>query len=112
MKAIKAYIRCEKVGEVLDGLKEHGIEDISLIHVKGIGHLAHPQDCKYSIEDVTKYSEVGKIEIICRDDQYTNTIETLRQKAYTGMQGDGMIFVTEVMEAVKIRTGETGETAL
>lgn len=112
MKAVKAYIRCEKAEEVLSALEEAGIRDMTLIDVMGIGQLADPRKAKYSIKCVEKYSQVSKLEIVCKDEQVHTVMETIRQHAYTGLKGDGMIFVTPVAMAVKIRTGAVGEEAL
>jgi len=65
MKAVKAYIRCQKAEEVIDALKTIGIEDVTLIDVMGVGHLADPKASKYSLKCVKKYSDVAKIEIVC-----------------------------------------------
>lgn len=112
MKEIKAYIRCQKAEEVIAALEEIGVGGITLIDVMGVGPLADPNTAKYSVKCVEKYSEVAKLEVVCRDDETQKIIETIREKAYTGMKGDGMIFVSPVGMAVKIRTGAQNEQAL
>lgn len=112
MKEIKAYIRCQKAEEVIDALEKIGIEGITLIDVMGVGRLADPQTAKYSIKCVEKYSEVGKLEVVCSDEDVHKIVETIRKQAYTGMKGDGIIFVSSVDMAIKIRTGAVGEEAL
>jgi len=112
MKEIKAYIRCQKAEKIIEALEEIGITDITLIDVMGVGILADPKQSKYSIKCVEKYSEVGKLEVICADECVHDIVEVIRKTAYTGMKGDGMIFVSPVEMAVKIRTGAIGEDAL
>ncbi len=112
MKEIKAYIRCQKAEEVIAALEELGVGGITLIDVMGVGQLADPKTAKYSIKCVEKYSEVAKLEVVCKDADMQRIIETIREKAYTGMKGDGMIYVSAVDEAVKIRTGTQNEKAL
>lgn len=112
MKEIKAYIRCQKAEEVIAGLEELDVSGITLIDVMGVGQLADPKTAKYSIKCVEKYSEVAKLEVVCRDTDEHKIVETIREKAYTGMKGDGMIFVSPVDTAVKIRTSAKNEQAL
>lgn len=112
MKEIKAYIRCQKAEEVLDALDEIGITDITLIDVMGVGTLADPKTAKYSIKCVEKYSNVAKLEAVSQDSDVQRIVDTIRRVAYTGMKGDGMIFVSPIEMAVKIRTGAQNEKAL
>ena len=112
MKAVKAYIRCEKAEEVVSALVEKGIRSITLINVMGMGLLADPHTAKYSMECVEQYSKVAKLEIVCSDDRVHEIVETIRSAAYTGLKGDGMIYVTPVEMAIKIRSGAIGEEAV
>jgi nitrogen regulatory protein P-II 1 len=74
--------------------------------------LAEPQTAKYSIKCVERYSDVAKLEVVCRDDDVHRIVEIIRAKAYSGMRGDGIIFVSPVEMAVKIRSGAVGEEGL
>lgn len=112
MKEIKAYIRCEKAEAVIAALEEVGIKGITLINVMGLGELADPHKARYSFECVEKYSKVAKLEVVCRDRDASQIVQTIRQVAYTWLPGDGIIFVSPVEEAIKIRNGVTGEEAL
>ena len=113
MKEVKAFIRCRKAEDVIATLEESSISDITLIDVMGLGQdLVNPDKAKYSIKCVNKYSEVAKVEIVCRDEEVHKIVETIQEKAYTGMKGDGMIYISPVEMAVKIRTGAVGEEAL
>jgi nitrogen regulatory protein P-II 1 len=112
MKEVKAYIRCRKAESVMNALEEIGIRDITLIDVMGVGQLVDPHSAKYSIKCVEKYSDVAKLEVVCNDDYVSKVLETIRKKAYTGLKGDGIIFVSPVDIAVKIRTGSSGPESL
>jgi len=112
MKEIKAYIRCQKAEEVIAALEELGIGGMTLIDVMGVGQLADPNTAKYSIKCVQKYSEVAKLEIVCKDSDVQKIIDTVQKNAYTGMKGDGMIYVSPVDTAIKIRSGAENEQAL
>ena len=112
MKEIKAYIRCRKAEEVIGALEENGVQGITLIDVMGVGQLVSSANAKYSIKCIQKYSEISKLEVVCRDEEVHKIVELIRKHAYTGMRGDGIIFVTPVEMAIKIRTGAIGEEAL
>ncbi len=112
MKEIKAFIRSDKAEQVLEALEQLGISDITLIDVMGVGALADPHNAKYSVKCVEKYSRISKLEVVCSDQQVSQILDVIRKTAYTGLKGDGIIFVTPVETAVKIRTGATGDAAL
>jgi nitrogen regulatory protein P-II 1 len=113
VKEVKAFIRCRKAEEVIARLEAAGIHDMTLIDVMGLGqHLTDSTRAKYSVKCVEKYSEVAKIEIVCRDEEVDTIVGTIQKTAYTGMKGDGMIYVSPVEQTVKIRTGHIGAEAL
>jgi len=113
MKEIKAYIRCSKVEEVITALRTIGIENLTVVDVMALGKgMIDPEKYKYSIECVEKYSDVAKMEIVCTDEIVTTAMETIRKYAYTGNRGDGLIIVSDVEQALKIRSGVRGVSAL
>ncbi|NQT63732.1 MAG: P-II family nitrogen regulator [Candidatus Marinimicrobia bacterium] len=113
MKEVKAFIRGDKADEVIAALEEVGVINLTVINVMGIGRsLAPSKGAKYSVDLTQKYSTIAKIEIVCRASDTAKIVDVLRQSAYTGMQGDGMIYVVPVETAVKIRTGAYGGDAL
>lgn len=70
MTEVKSFIRCRLAEEVIAALEDAGIHDITLIDVMGLGeHLIDPDKAKYSIKCVEKYSEIAKVEIVCRDEE-------------------------------------------
>lgn len=112
MKEVKAYVRCNKAEDIISALEKIGVKGVTLIDVMGVGTMADPQTSKYSIKCVRKYSQVAKLEVVCSKEKVHQIVETIRENGYTGMRGDGMIFVTPVEMAVKIRTGAIGEEAV
>ncbi|NHZ84981.1 MAG: P-II family nitrogen regulator [Planctomycetia bacterium] len=113
MKEIKAYIRAYKIESVVKELSEIGIENMTVIDIMALGKgLIDPQKSNYSIELVQKYSDVAKLEIIVSDKDVDKTVETIRSVAFSGQKGDGIILVSSISEAIKIRTGKTGENIL
>ncbi len=112
MKEIKAYIRCDKAEGVIYALEEAGVPGFTVIEVKGIGHAAVPGGERFSIEYAEKYCPVTKFEIVCKDEDAVKLVDVIRENAHTGHSGDGMVFVSDIGHAVKIRTGEWGEGAL
>ncbi len=112
MKEIKAYIRCKKAEEVVHALEDAGVSGVTLIDVMAVGPNIDPKNYKYSIDCVEKYQEVAKLEVICRDEDVDRLVNVIREAAYTGMQGDGIISVSDIDRVVKIRTGEVNEAAL
>ncbi len=112
MKLIKAYIRCKKAEEVIHELEQAGVKDMTLIDVMAIGKNIDLQHAKYSFECVEKYQKVAKLELICKETDVDRLVDIIRRSAYTGMQGDGIICVSDVERVVKIRTGQKNMAAL
>jgi nitrogen regulatory protein P-II 1 len=112
MKEIKAFIRKEKAEEVICALEEAGVPGFTAIEVTAFGTVCVPEDEKISIDFAEKVSPVTKLEVVCSDDDFERLVDLITASSHTGHPGDGMIFVSEVIGAVKIRTGERGETAL
>ncbi len=112
MKEIKAFIRTEKAQYVLESLEKMGITGYTLSDVMGHGALADPKKTQYSIEYVERFSKVAKLELVCRDDQEESIVQCIRKCAYTGLPGDGIIYVTKIERAIKIRNGAENEAAI
>jgi nitrogen regulatory protein P-II 1 len=105
MKEIKAYIRKVKVEETVHALEQIGVTDMTILDVMEIGREADPSNLRLSVDIVEKYARVSKLEIVCSDDRVPHIVKTLKDAACTGQPGDGIIYVTPVEMAVKIRTG-------
>ncbi len=112
MKEIKAYIRLEKAEEVIEALESAGVPGLTVVEVKAMGETASPEGRRYSIKYAERYNPMVKLELVCRDVDVVRLVDTIRENAYTGHSGDGMIFVSEINYAIRIRTGEWGDSAL
>ncbi len=111
MREIKAYIRRDKIEDVIDAVMSAGVAGFTLTDVCGMGAAATEKK-KWSIEYCKKYSSVTKLEIVCHNKDEASIVEIIRAKAWTGHRGDGMIFSAPISGAVRIRTGEKGDCAL
>ena len=112
MKKIEAVIRHFKLEEVKDALMEVGVQGMTVTEVRGFGRQKGQKEqyrgAEYSVDFLPKV----KMEVVISDDQAKTIIETLIRTARTGQIGDGKIFVTDLEEMVRIRTGESGNEAL
>lgn len=115
MKEIKAYIRRDEVNEVVEKLQHAGAPGVSVIeiHPVGYGYEANPFEPHGArLVDRYRHLTIVKLEIMCNDGQVDPLVEVIQRSCSTGNPGDGMIFVSEVAEAVRIRDGARGEGAL
>ena len=112
MKKIEAYMRPFKLEEVKEALTKIGIKGMSVSEVKGFGrqrgHTEIYRGSEYTVDFLPKI----KIELIVKDKELDDVLDTIIEHAATGRLGDGKIFVYDVIDAIKIRTGESGETIL
>lgn len=112
MKLILAIIKPFKLDEVREALTVLGIAGMTVTEVKGFGRQKGQTEIYRGAEYATNMVPKVKIELVCDDDLAPRVVETLQASAGTGSIGDGKIFVLDVGQAVRIRTGETGEAAL
>ncbi len=112
MKLILAIIKPFKLDEVREALTALGIAGMTVTEVKGFGRQKGQTEIYRGAEYATNMVPKVKIELVCDDDLAPRVVESLQQSAGTGSIGDGKIFVLDVGQAVRIRTGETGEAAL
>ena len=112
MKLVTAIIKPFKLEELKEGLSMLGIQGMTVSEVKGFGrqkgHSEIYRGAEYTVDFVPKV----KLEIVCGDTDVQGVIDTIMHAAQTGQIGDGKIFVADLMNTVRIRTGETGEEAL
>ena len=112
MKKIEAVIRHFKLEDVKNALSEQGIAGMTITEVRGFGrqkgHTETYRGTEYAVDFVPKV----KVEIAVGEDQSQAVIDTIIKTAQTGQIGDGKIFVSELTESIRIRTGETGGEAL
>ena len=112
MKLILAIIKPFKLDEVREALTGLGISGMTVTEVKGFGRQKGQTEIYRGAEYSTNMVPKVKIELVCDDALADRAVETLQATAGTGSIGDGKIFVLDVGQAVRIRTGETGDAAL
>jgi len=112
MKMIEAIIKPFKLDEVKEALVEAGVQGMTVSEVKGFGRQKGAHEVYRGAEYTTDFVPKVKIEVYVPDNQVTRVIETITRSAKSGSVGDGKIFVSDISHVVRIRTGETGESAL
>ncbi len=112
MKKIEAIIKPFKLDEVKEALQDVGVQGLSVIEVKGFGRQKGHTELYRGAEYVVDFLPKVKIEVVLNDDQLDAAIEAIADAAKTDKIGDGKIFVSTVEQAIRIRTGESGEDAL
>ena len=112
MKLISAIIKPFKLEEVREALLNYGVEGLTITEVKGFGrqkgHTELYRGAEYTIDTLPKI----KLEIIANEDKVSAIIDVISKSANTEKIGDGKIFITNVEEVIRIRTGETGSDAI
>lgn len=112
MKKVEAIINPFKLEEVKDALSGVGIQGVTVTEVKGFGRQKGHKEMYRGAEYVVEFLPKVKLEVVVTDDKATAVIEAIRTAAATGRIGDGKIFLMPVEDAVRIRTGETGEVVV
>jgi nitrogen regulatory protein P-II 1 len=112
MKKIEAIIKPFKLDEVKEALQEVGVQGLSVTEVKGFGRQKGHTELYRGAEYVVDFLPKVKIEVVLTDEQVEAAIEAIVGAARTDKIGDGKIFVTPVEQAIRIRTGESGDDAL
>ncbi|MDC0131556.1 P-II family nitrogen regulator [Alphaproteobacteria bacterium] len=112
MKKIEAIIKPFKLDEVKDALQEAGMQGITVLEAKGFGRQKGHTELYRGAEYVVDFLPKVKLEIVVTDEQLDAAIEAIKTAAQTGRIGDGKIFVSDISDAIRIRTGETGNEAI
>jgi nitrogen regulatory protein P-II 1 len=112
MKKIEAIIKPFKLDEVKEALQEVGLQGITVIEAKGFGRQKGHTELYRGAEYVVDFLPKVKIEVVLADEMLDKAIEAIQKAAKTGRIGDGKIFISNVEEAIRIRTGETGRDAI
>lgn len=112
MKKIEAIVRHFRLEEVKNALTEQGVQGMTITEVRGFGrqkgHTETYRGTEYSVDFVPKM----KIEVVVAEKNLAPVLETIMRAAQTGQVGDGKIFVSDLSNVIRIRTGETGEGAI
>lgn len=112
MKLVMAVIKPFKIDDVREALTSSGIDGLTITEVKGYGRQKGQTEIYRGAEYAVNFLPKVKVEVVVPDDLAERTVEVIRAAAMTGKIGDGKIFVLDVEQAVRIRTGETGSSAL
>ena len=112
MKKIEAIIKPFKLEEVKENLGLIGIQGMTVVEVKGFGRQKGHTELYRGAEYIVDFLPKVKIEIVVSDKDLDKAVESIQNAAKTGRIGDGKIFVTDLEQVVRIRTGEDGEKAL
>jgi len=112
MRKVEAIVRHFKLEDVKNALNEQGVHGMTITEVRGFGrqkgHTEMYRGTEYTVDFVPKV----KIEVVCADDNVQAVIDTIMRTAQTGQIGDGKIFVADLNDIIRIRTGEKGADAL
>lgn len=112
MKMITAVIKPFKLDDVREALSDIGVTGLTLTEVKGFGRQKGHTELYRGAEYVVDFVPKVKLELAVRDDQVDQAIEAITNAAGTGKIGDGKIFVSDLLQVVRIRTGETNNDAI
>jgi nitrogen regulatory protein P-II 1 len=112
MKKIEAIIKPFKLDEVKEALHEVGVQGLTVTEAKGFGRQKGHTELYRGAEYVVDFLPKVKIEVVIEDSQLERVVEAIQNAARTGRIGDGKIFVSDIAEAIRIRTGEKGSDAL
>jgi len=112
MKKIEAIIKPFKLDDVKEALNEIGIQGLTIVEVKGYGRQKGHKEIYRGAEYVVDFIPKIKIELVVDSREVDKVVETIKKAANTGKIGDGKIFVLAVEQAIRVRTGETGNDAI
>jgi nitrogen regulatory protein P-II 1 len=112
MKKIEAIIKPFKLDEVKEALQELGLQGLTVVEVKGFGRQKGHTELYRGAEYVVDFLPKLKLEVVVSDDQLDAAVEAITNAARTGRIGDGKIFVSDIANVVRIRTGESGPGAV
>src|SRR5256885_4900513 len=108
MKRVEAVIRPHKLGDVKDALHDVGVQGLTVYEVKGFGRQKGHTELYRGAEYIVDFLPKVKIEVVCDDGAADAVVEAIAKAAKSGKIGDGKIFISNIDDAIRIRTGEHG----
>jgi nitrogen regulatory protein P-II 1 len=112
MKKIEAVIKPFKLDEVKEALQDMGVQGMTVLEAKGYGRQKGHTELYRGAEYVVDFLPKIKVEVVVEDSQLESALEAITRAARTGRIGDGKIFISEIAEVIRIRTGESGPAAV
>lgn len=112
MRKIEAIIKPFKLDEVKEALQEVGLQGITVTEAKGFGRQKGHTELYRGAEYVVDFLPKVKVEVVLNEDQLDKAVEAIQKAAQTGRIGDGKIFISNIEDAIRIRTGERGADAV
>lgn len=112
MKEIRAYVREKMANHVIEQLEKHGCLDFAILEVRGITSGLAKEAYDFSVSLGQRFERLVKFEVICRDANAERIAALVRTAASTGHEGDGMVFIAPVDDAIRISSGARGEGEL
>ncbi|WGM39519.1 P-II family nitrogen regulator [Caulobacter sp. NIBR1757] len=112
MKKIEAVIKPFKLDEVKEALQELGVQGMTVLEAKGYGRQKGHTELYRGAEYVVDFLPKIKVEVVVDDGQLAGALEAIQNAARTGRIGDGKIFVSDITDVIRIRTGESGAQAI
>ena len=112
MKKIEAVIKPFKLDEVKEALQDAGVQGMTVLEAKGYGRQKGHSELYRGAEYVIDFLPKIKIEVVVADDMVNSVVDAIQAAARTGKIGDGKIFISDVLDVIRIRTGETGAQAV
>ena len=112
MKKVEAIIKPFKLDEVKEALQDLGVQGMTVLEAKGYGRQKGHTELYRGAEYVVDFLPKIKVEVVVADNQLASVLEVIQTAARTGRIGDGKIFVSDIIEVIRIRTGESGSTAI
>ena len=112
MKKIEAVIKPFKLDEVKEALQDAGVQGMTVLEARGYGRQKGHSELYRGAEYVIDFLPKIKIEVVVPDDMVNSVVDAIQAAARTGKIGDGKIFISDVIDVIRIRTGETGAQAV
>jgi nitrogen regulatory protein P-II 1 len=111
MREIKAFIRRSRATVVIKALRDNDFKSITVAEVEGTGRFTRP-DAKPSLKFTVTHSKMAKLEIVCEKEDVETIVKLIHEHGGTGEKGDGIIYVSDVEQIFKVRTGEESQHEL